>query len=129
MTGRGPLTGLGSFSGFSVDDLASAMAFYADVLGLDVVEENEVGFGLRTADQTVFVYSKGPAHEPASYTVLNFRTRDVDGVVDALTAKGVDFLKYDGLGQDDRGIARAMGPTIAWFADPAGNVFSVIDDS
>jgi hypothetical protein len=88
-----------------------------------------VGFGLRTADQTVFVYSKGPAHEPASYTVLNFRTRDVDGVVDALTAKGVEFLKYDGLGQDDKGIARAMGPTIAWFADPAGNVFSVIDDS
>jgi catechol 2,3-dioxygenase-like lactoylglutathione lyase family enzyme len=125
----GALTGLGSFSGFSVDDLASAKAFYADVLGLEVVEENEVGFGLRTADQTVFVYSKGPAHEPASYTVLNFRTPDVDGVVDALSAKGVEFLKYDGLGQDEKGIARAMGPTIAWFADPAGNVFSVIDDS
>ena len=125
----GALTGLGSFSGFSVDDLASAKAFYAEVLGLEVVEENEVGFGLRTADQTVFVYSKGPTHEPASYTVLNFRTPDVDGVVDALSARGVEFLKYDGLGQDEKGIARAMGPTIAWFADPAGNVFSVIDDT
>ena len=28
---------------------------------------------------------------------------------------------------DDKGIARGMGPDIAWFKDPAGNVISVIN--
>jgi len=120
------VAGLGTFSGFSVDDLAVAKAFYIDVLGLTLTDETDFGFGLRTGDQTVFVYDKGSDHEPASFTVLNFATADVDGVVRDLTARGVEFVRYDGLGQDEKGISRDMGPTIAWFADPAGNVFSVI---
>jgi hypothetical protein len=28
--------------------------------------------------------------------------------------------------QDEKGIYRGQGPLIAWFTDPAGNVFSVI---
>jgi len=122
------LAGLGTFSGFSVDDLATAKAFYVDVLGLSVADETEHFFGLKLPEQTVLVYGKGAGHTPASYTVLNFSTPDVEGVVDALTARGVEFLRYDGSGQDGKGIAREMGPTIAWFADPAGNVFSVIEE-
>jgi catechol 2,3-dioxygenase-like lactoylglutathione lyase family enzyme len=33
--------------------------------------------------------------------------------------------EYEGFDQDDRGIHR-VGPPIAWFKDPAGNVLSVI---
>jgi hypothetical protein len=29
---------------------------------------------------------------------------------------------------DEKGIMRAGGPLIAWFTDPSGNVFSVIDE-
>ena len=61
--------------------------------------------------------------------MLNFQTADVDAVVDDLTARGVEFLRYDGMPQDEKGVAREFGPTIAWFADPAGNVISVISDS
>ncbi|MGI8644757.1 MAG: VOC family protein, partial [Nocardioides sp.] len=107
---------------------ATAKAFYVDVLGLSVADETEHFFGLKLPEQTVLVYGKGDQHPPASYTVLNFQTADVESVVDALTARGVEFLRYDGSGQDDEGIAREMGPTIAWFADPAGNVFSVIEE-
>jgi catechol 2,3-dioxygenase-like lactoylglutathione lyase family enzyme len=121
------LSGLATFSGFSVDDLASAKAFYVDTLGLTVADETEHFFGLKLPEQTVLVYAKGDAHAPATYTVLNFQTPDVEEVVDDLTARGVEFLRYDGTGQDEKGIAREMGPTIAWFADPAGNVFSVIE--
>jgi catechol 2,3-dioxygenase-like lactoylglutathione lyase family enzyme len=120
------VTGLTTFAGFSVDDLPAAKAFYTEVLGLSVTDESDWAFGLETAGQTVFVYAKGPAHEAASYTVLNFRTPDVEGVVDDLTARGVEFVRYDEMSQDDKGIAREEGPTIAWFTDPAGNVFSVI---
>jgi catechol 2,3-dioxygenase-like lactoylglutathione lyase family enzyme len=121
------LAGLDSFSGFSVTDLATSKAFYVDVLGLTVVDETEHLFGIKLPDQAVMVYAKGAHHVPATYTVLNFRADDVDDVVDDLTARGVEFLRYDGLGQDDKGIARQAGPTIAWFADPSGNVFSVVE--
>ena len=122
------VAGLRTFSGMSVDDLAAAKRFYTGVLGLAVVDETDFGFGLRTADQTVFVYDKSDDHEPATFTVLNFATSDVDGVVDDLRARGVEFVQYPGLAQDERGISRSMGPTIAWFTDPAGNVFSVIEE-
>ncbi len=123
------LAGLETFSGFSVDDLTKAKAFYTDVLGLTLSDESDFGFGLVTASQTVFVYDKGEDHAPATYTVLNFQTADVDTVVDELTARGVEFVRYEGIGQDGKGVARDFGPTIAWFTDPAGNVMSVISDS
>ena len=123
------VAGLETFSGFSVDDLNTAKAFYTETLGLSLTDESDFGFGLVTGSQTVFVYDKGEDHAPATYTVLNFQAADVDAVVDDLTARGVEFLRYDGMPQDDKGIAREFGPTIAWFADPAGNVMSVISDS
>lgn len=57
---------------------------------------------------------------------------DIDGAVDELTKRGVRFERYDGFGQDEKGIARPQrsedGPPIAWFTDPAGNVLSVLQE-
>jgi hypothetical protein len=45
-----------------------------------------------------------------------------------LTVAGVEFERYDGMEQDERGIARGGGgPNIAWFKDPAGNILSVLE--
>ena len=63
---------------------------------------------------------------PATFTVLNFEVADIDAAVDDLAAKGVAFERYEGSGQDAKGIARQYPPPIAWFKDPAGNVLSVI---
>ena len=118
-----------AFSGFSVDDLDSAREFYAGTLGLDVTDE-PAGLGLQLGGgAAVFVYPKGEAHEPASFTVLNVPVDDVEGAVDALVERGIDFERYDGLDQDDRGIiaADAPGPRIAWFKDPAGNILAVLE--
>jgi hypothetical protein len=38
----------------------------------------------------------------------------------------VTMERYDGFDQDDKGIARGPGPSIAWFKDPAGNILSVL---
>jgi hypothetical protein len=76
-------------------------------------------------DTNVLVYAKAD-HTPATYTVLNFPVPDVDKAVDDLTARGVRFEHYADLGTDEKGIARNGGPQIAWFTDPAGNVFSVL---
>ena len=117
-----------AYSGFSVDDIPAAKQFYGDTLGLEVVEENGL-LGLQLAGGTrILVYPKGEAHEPASFTVLNFPVDDVDTAVDELTARGVKFERYEGFDQDERGIMRDQGPDIAWFKDPAGNVLSVLQE-
>jgi len=53
---------------------------------------------------------------------------DVEEIVDGLAARGVRFEKYEGFGQDEKGIARGNGPDIAWFKDPAGNILSVLQE-
>ncbi|MEJ0073539.1 MAG: VOC family protein [Candidatus Saccharibacteria bacterium] len=119
-------------SGFSVDDAAKAKQFYSETLGLDV-EEDQMGLTLKLAGANdVFVYAK-PDHQPATYTVLNFPVDDIDKAVDELTAKGVTFEHYGPEAhQDEKGIARGkaagMGPDIAWFKDPAGNILSVLSN-
>jgi catechol 2,3-dioxygenase-like lactoylglutathione lyase family enzyme len=116
-----------AFSGFSVDDLERAKQFYGETLGLSV-SENPAGLELQLGGGArVFVYPK-PNHEPATFTILNFPVASIDEAVDELAAVGVTFERYDGMEQDDRGIARGGGPNIAWFKDPAGNILSVLEE-
>ena len=113
-----------AFSGFSVDDIAAARAFYGDTLGLEVVEANGL-LQLQIGDgHSVLVYPK-PDHTPATFTILNFPVDDIEAAADELTRRGVAFEQY-GVSQDEKGIHRGEGPLIAWFKDPAGNVLSVI---
>ena len=115
-----------AFSGFAVDDLAAAEKFYGETLGLRTSEQ----YGLLTlhlaGGRDTLVYPK-PGHVPATYTILNFPVGDLEGTVDELAGRGVEFERYDGFNHDERGIARGggQGPDIAWFKDPAGNILSV----
>jgi catechol 2,3-dioxygenase-like lactoylglutathione lyase family enzyme len=114
-----------AFSGFSVDDIDAARAFYAGVLGVEVSEEDGMLTLRLEGGGRVIVYPK-PNHEPASFTVLNFPVTDIEAAVDSLVQAGVVFERYEDLGQDERGIAREYPPPIAWFKDPAGNILSLI---
>jgi catechol 2,3-dioxygenase-like lactoylglutathione lyase family enzyme len=120
--------GTKAFSGFAVDDIAAAKAFYGGTLGIRVSERN----GLLTLHVAgggdILVYPKGD-HTPATYTILNFPVADIEAAVDELAGKGVRFQRYEGLETDDKGIFRGGGPLIAWFTDPAGNVLSVLEES
>lgn len=116
-----------AFSGFSVDDIAAAREFYAGTLGVDVSEEGGLLWLNLSADRRVLVYPK-PDHTPASFTILNFPVDDIEVAVDGLVARGVTFERYDHMDSDDRGIMRSGGPLIAWFADPAGNVLSILEE-
>ena len=53
---------------------------------------------------------------------------EIGQAVDELTARGVSILRYEGFESDDKGIHRGQGRLIAWFADPAGNVLSVVQE-
>ena len=117
-----------AFSGFAVDDLDRAREFYGETLGLEV--EMIEGPGLLNihlhGGRDTLVYPK-PDFQPATYTILNFPVDDVEATVDDLGARGVLFERYDGMEQDEKGIARGPGPEIAWFKDPAGNILSVLE--
>ena len=112
-----------AFSGFAADDIAAAKAFYADTLGVPVVESRGM-LQLQLPGREVLVYPK-PGHVPAEFTVLNFPVPDIEAAVDALVARGVTIQHHDWT--DERGINRRGGPLIAWFTDPAGNVLSVLE--
>lgn len=118
------------FSGFSVDDIDAARAFYRDVLGLQVAD-TAMGFLdiSLPAGGSVLVYGK-EGHTPASFTILNLAVADVEVAVDELNGRGVVTKIYsdDQLPTDAKGIMRGNGPDIAWFTDPAGNVLAVLAD-
>jgi predicted enzyme related to lactoylglutathione lyase len=119
-----------AFSSFAVDDVQSAREFYGETLGLKTTvmdEENGIMSLDLAGDRTTLIYRK-PDFTAATYTILNFPVEDVDKAVDDLVARGVSFERYEGFEQDDKGVARGAGPTIAWFKDPAGNILAVMEE-
>ncbi|GAA4786835.1 VOC family protein [Olivibacter ginsenosidimutans] len=122
-----------AFSGFSVDHLEKAKAFYSNTLGL-TIRDNPMGvLELHLLGNNPLIIYPKSNHSPATYTVLNFPVANIEETVDALTAKGVTFLSYTGdLQTNERGIHNAegqlKGPKIAWFTDPAGNILSILEE-
>lgn len=115
------------FGSYSVEDLQAAKNFYQNTLGL-TVKDNPMGvLELHFQNGTVVMLYPKKNHQPATFTVLNFRVDDIDKAVSDLTDKGVIFEKYEGeINTDTKGISRENGPEIAWFKDPSGNILSVL---
>ena len=123
-----------AFSGFSTDNLAKTKDFYSNVLGLEV-EESPTPTAMLTihlaTGGAILAYPKDD-HQAATFTILNFPVDNIDAAVAELTSKGVTFEKYDGMTDGSgvaRGLSRNMGPDIAWFKDPAGNVLSILQQA
>jgi catechol 2,3-dioxygenase-like lactoylglutathione lyase family enzyme len=117
-----------AFNGFAVDDIDAAREFYGETLGLEVTDEPMGVLSLHLAGgRPTLVYPK-PDFKPATYTILNFDVDDIDAAVDELSSRGVEFERYEGFDQDEKGVARSTGeePDIAWFTDPAGNILAVL---
>jgi catechol 2,3-dioxygenase-like lactoylglutathione lyase family enzyme len=119
-------------SGFAVDDIEAAKAFYGEKLGVRLTEQARghlLTLHLTGSDgaRDTIIYKKTD-FQPATYTILNFVVEDIDAAVDELLAKGVVLERYDDLDQDEKGISR-RSPLIAWFKDPAGNILSVLQES
>ena len=115
-----------AFPGFAVDNLEKAKAFYADKLGLNVRTGPMGVLELHLSGGSTVIIYRRDHHVPAQFTVLNFPVGDVDKAVDELTKAGIAMERYEGFGQDIKGISRGNGPDIAWFKDPAGNILSVL---
>jgi catechol 2,3-dioxygenase-like lactoylglutathione lyase family enzyme len=121
------LTNARAYSGFAVDDIHTAREFYGGTLGLRTSEEGDQLWLHLAGGRDTLAYLQ-PDATPASYTILNFEVDDIDEAVDALVARGVRLERYDEVEQDEKGVSRGDGPSIAWFKDPAGNVLSVLQE-
>jgi len=109
----------------STTDLAKARTFYADVLGLKVLEQNAYACVFDAGGTMLRITAVDAVAQPG-YTVLGWRVDDIVEMALALEARGIDFLRYDGMDQDRHGVWTAPGgDRIAWFRDPDGNVLSL----
>jgi predicted enzyme related to lactoylglutathione lyase len=118
------------FSSFSVNNQEDAKKFYQQTLGLDVSEvpDMEGLLNLNISGTQILIYSK-PDHVPATFTIMNFIVNNVETTVKALHQRGIRFEIYDEpeFKTDSHGIFQGIGPKIAWFKDPAGNILSIIE--
>jgi catechol 2,3-dioxygenase-like lactoylglutathione lyase family enzyme len=106
-------------------DLARAREFYERTLGLTVVEQNDFAC-VMDAHGTMLRITAVPVVSTPGYTVLGWRVADIAAVVAGLAGRGVVFLRYDSMDQDEDGIwTTPGGDKVAWFADPDGNVLSL----
>ena len=108
-----------------VSDLDTAARFYGGVLGLSLEDVRPFALVADTGASQLRITAVGAVHA-APYTVLDWQVDDIDESVDELVAKGVQFNRFDGLEQDNRGVWTAPGGArIAWFRDADGNTLSL----
>ncbi len=109
----------------AIDGVEKAKAFYVETLGLSLVEESPYALvfehhGHFTRIQIVETL------DPAPFTVHGWMVGNIEEKVRSLVSKGITFVIYEGLPQDQFGIWNSpSGAKIAWFTDPSGNILSL----
>ncbi|MGI8730448.1 MAG: VOC family protein, partial [Solirubrobacteraceae bacterium] len=109
----------------ATSDMPAARAFYGHALGLELTGQSPVACTFDAGGTTLRVAAVG---EPviAPYTVLGWTVADIVATITELGERGVDFERFDGIEQDERGIWDAPGGTrVAWLKDPDGNTLSL----
>jgi catechol 2,3-dioxygenase-like lactoylglutathione lyase family enzyme len=114
----------------AVKNLAAARKFYEGTLGLKKVdEEGEEVVVYQNGDSRLNVYRSQFAGTNKA-TAVTWAVDDVDGEVRELKAKGVAFEHYDMPElklQGDVHVAEGADLKVAWFKDPDGNIFSIVN--
>lgn len=103
-------------------DRERTLGFYRDTLGFALHSSDGYGdyFDLGGALLRLTVIKD---HKPSEHPVLGWAVEDARSTVETLSAKGIKFSIYDGMGQDALGIWTSPDgkSKIAFFNDPDGN--------
>jgi catechol 2,3-dioxygenase-like lactoylglutathione lyase family enzyme len=106
-----------------VTDLDRSKKFYAEQLGLKLLEETPFTcrFGAGKGSQLSIRRGQPPVSGP---TVAHFEVDDIEAQVRDLTSRGVTFDEYE-TPKTVNFIAQVGPARGAWFKDPDGNVIGV----
>jgi catechol 2,3-dioxygenase-like lactoylglutathione lyase family enzyme len=106
----------------AVTDLDRAKRFYAEQLGLRLLDEQPFAIRFGAGKGSQISVRRGQPN--AGQTVGHFEVDDIETEVRELVARGVSFEEYETPKTVD--FIATIGPARgAWFSDPDGNVFGV----
>lgn len=106
---------------------AKAKSFYQNVLGLNLLSEDEYALEF-DANGTILRVTIVPKLKPHPFTILGWNVDDIASVIKKLNEKKVFCERYDFLKQDALGIwTSPNGSKVAWFKDPDGNILSLTE--
>jgi catechol 2,3-dioxygenase-like lactoylglutathione lyase family enzyme len=112
----------------AVRDLQRAKKFYGETLGLTQIgsEGTEV-IVFRSGNTVINIYQSKYAGTNQATALTWVVGDDVQGVVEALKAKGISFEHYDMPDVTREGDVHIGGNMkVAWFKDPDGNILNII---
>lgn len=108
-------------------DPAAVRAFYEDVLGLELIAEDEFSITFDGGGTPVRL-TRVAGYASPSHTVFGWEVDDLDQAVSELGKRDVAMARFDGVPQDDLGVWTAPdGTRVVWFLDPDGNVLSLTE--
>ena len=114
----------------AVKNLGAAKKFYQDTLGLKQLDaEGDEVVVYEAGNSRLNVYKSQYAGTNKA-TAVTWAVDDVEGEVRTLKSKGVAFEHYDMPGmklQGDLHVADGADFKVAWFKDPDGNIFSIVN--
>ena len=106
--------------------LAEAEQFYSHVLGLPLKGRSH-GALVYDVGGAILRVSPVPSMQPSEHTVAGFAVPDLAPLVEALTARGVAWVRFPRFAHDHNGVVHLPdGSMVVWFRDPDGNLLSLV---
>jgi len=109
-------------------DMAASRTFYHDVLGLEILREDDERIMFKCGGGSVLAVSRSTTGTHDTQTQLAWRVPDLRAELADLRARGVQIQEYDA--PDPKtvdGIADMGFAWAAWIVDPNRNVLGIIE--
>jgi len=105
----------------------AARTFYETTLGLTFESDDNFALVFRVGTSNMMLrIIRADGFTPQPFGIFGWESPNVEADVKALTAKGIEFLRFGFFEQDTLGIWTAPnGNKVAWFKDPDGNTLSL----
>ena len=108
-------------------DLVAAKDFYANKIGLAVLNESPEAITFKCGGDSQLVVTKSTTGTADEQTQASWRVSDVESEVAGLRARGVKIEEYDSPGlKTVDGIADLGFAFMAWFIDPSKNCVGML---
>ena len=102
-----------------------AKRFYAETLGLALLEDTPFALVFQCGELVLRVQKAQAPFTPLPFTQLGWEVQDIAASAARLAERGVEFVRYPGMDQDELGIWSVPGAKVCWFRDPDGNTLSL----